>query len=78
MRDPFAGYDQWKTASPWDDEPEIDDIVAETDMLINDIDSRNVPGPSSSMEIKLFEKLTKTKQGYDTTNALHPAFPNTC
>lgn len=20
MRDPFAGYDQWKTASPYDDE----------------------------------------------------------
>ena len=23
MRDPFAGYDQWKTASPYDDYPEI-------------------------------------------------------
>lgn len=23
MRDPFQGYDQWKTASPFDDEPDI-------------------------------------------------------
>ena len=22
MRDPFAGYDQWKTASPYDDDPD--------------------------------------------------------
>jgi hypothetical protein len=22
-RNPFAGYDQWKTASPYDDEPEF-------------------------------------------------------
>ena len=25
MRDPFAGYDQWKTASPYDDEPDVVD-----------------------------------------------------
>ena len=24
MRDPFAGYDQWKTASPYDDQPDPD------------------------------------------------------
>lgn len=23
VRDPFAGYDQWKTASPYDDDPDI-------------------------------------------------------
>lgn len=29
MRDPFAGYDQWKTASPWDEYgPEICEVCA--------------------------------------------------
>ena len=23
MRHPFQGYDQWKTASPYDDDPEV-------------------------------------------------------
>lgn len=27
MRDPFAGYDQWKTASPYDDQPEAPDWI---------------------------------------------------
>jgi len=35
MRDPFAGYDQWKTATPYDDEPDVD-ALEELDKCIGE------------------------------------------
>jgi len=36
IRDPFSGYDQWKTASPYDDEADPYEVV---EALIKAIDA---------------------------------------
>ena len=51
MRDPFQGYDQWKTASPYDDHP---DPIYEADKWLKLRDGPNrVPGDFSPRELEL-------------------------
>lgn len=39
MSDPFSGYDAWKTASPYDDDPDVlEQCQAAKDILRNVVD----------------------------------------
>lgn len=52
MRDPFQGYDQWKTASPYDDEP---DIIEEAEGFIELYRDSTVP--SENLAVAIIEAL---------------------